>query len=111
METHTDPTPNGKVPPHVFDLVASSIPGGRKELAQMLGISVAAIGNWKERGEVPVRYCARIDTATGGRVSRRDLRPADWQDYWPDMAATNSEQKQPSSLDCQVMCAIGSEVV
>ncbi|MDP9902631.1 transcriptional regulator [Variovorax ginsengisoli] len=30
------------------------------------------------------QYCIAIERATGGSVTRRDLRPADWQDIWPE---------------------------
>lgn len=31
-------------------------------------------------------YCVAIERATGGAVTRRDLRPDDWQDIWPELA-------------------------
>jgi DNA-binding transcriptional regulator YdaS (Cro superfamily) len=31
-------------------------------------------------------YCLAIETATGGAVTRRDLRPGDWHRIWPDLA-------------------------
>jgi DNA-binding transcriptional regulator YdaS (Cro superfamily) len=94
--------------PHVFDLAASSLPGGRTELAKILGVSLAAVGNWKLRGAVPIEHCAQIELATGGRVSRRDLRPTDWHRIWPELATTdtNSEQKPAPALDGQAFGAM-----
>ena len=74
------------IPLHPVDL-ASSLAGGREKLARTLGISVAAVGNWKLRG-VPFEKCVAIERATQGAVTRRDLRPDDWQEIWPELAAS-----------------------
>ncbi len=34
---------------------------------------------------VPIKYCARIEKATAGQVTRRDLRPDDWHEIWPEL--------------------------
>lgn len=31
-------------------------------------------------------YCIAIERATKGAVTRRDLRPDDWHEYWPELA-------------------------
>lgn len=54
-------------------------------MAVLLGVSVAAIGNWKVRG-VPLGYCVPIEVATGGVIGRRDLRANDYLDVWPELA-------------------------
>lgn len=30
-------------------------------------------------------YCTRIEKATGGLVSRKDLHPNDWIEIWPEL--------------------------
>lgn len=40
---------------------------------------------------VPVECCTAVELRLG--VGRRDLRPDDWRDIWPELA--ESEQKQP----------------
>ena len=35
-------------------------------------------------------YCRAIETATGGAVTRRDLRPNDWHRIWPELAVDAS---------------------
>lgn len=69
---------------HPLDAAAHYV-GGRPTLAQMLGVSLGAIGNWKARG-MPIGPCLAIERATGGKVTRKDLRPVDWQDIWPEIA-------------------------
>ncbi|MBP7572597.1 MAG: helix-turn-helix domain-containing protein [Rhodoferax sp.] len=70
---------------HPLDVACREI-GGRLELANALGVTVAAIGNWKTRG-VPIEHCTAIEQRVNGKVSRRELRPDDWQKIWPELAA------------------------
>lgn len=39
-------------------------------------------------------YCWAIETATGGAVTRRDLRPNDWHRIWPELAAGASAESE-----------------
>lgn len=72
--------------PHPLD-VAAVLVGGRSVLAKALGVSVAAVGNWKTRGMVPIEHCPAIE-AMQKQITRRDLRPDDWQRIWPELATT-----------------------
>lgn len=66
--------------------------GGRAELARRLGITPVAVGQWVSTGAyaraIPPRQCIRIEALTGGRVTRRHLRPEDWRDFWPEFGET-----------------------
>ncbi len=67
--------------------------GSQTALAKAIGVTPQTVNQWV-RGirSVPVGKCLAIETKTGGAVKRRDLRPNDWADYWPDLAdqpATN----------------------
>jgi DNA-binding transcriptional regulator YdaS (Cro superfamily) len=73
---------------HPLD-VAARIVGGRDALGRLLGVSAAAIGNWKSRG-VPFEQCMPIERATLGVVTRRMLRADDWQIHWPELAGTQT---------------------
>ncbi len=64
---------------------ASEAAGGLNKLAAALGQSAQAVANWRARG-VPVVHCAAIEMVTGGAVTRRELRPDDWQRIWPELA-------------------------
>ena len=77
---------------HAID-TAARVVGSRVFLAEKLDVSVAAVGNWKQRG-VPIEHCAAIEAATNSIVTRRDLRPDDWQKIWPELAT-------PSQADTQ----------
>ena len=69
---------------HPID-AASQLVGGRNPLAKALNVTVAAIGNWKHRG-VPIEHCPKIESITKGLITRRALRPSDWQSIWPELA-------------------------
>ena len=47
---------------------------GLSRLARKLGVSRQAVDNWRHR-RVPPEYCIRIELATGGQVTRHELRP------------------------------------
>jgi DNA-binding transcriptional regulator YdaS (Cro superfamily) len=61
---------------------------GLSVASQRIGASPQAISNWIARGQVPIRLCGTVEAALEGRVSKRDLRPADWQIIWPDVRPT-----------------------
>jgi len=79
---------------HPVEAAVRLCPGGRAALAKLLNVTVAAIGNWKMRKSVPVEHCAQIEAATGGQVTRRDLRPNDWQQIWPELDTNSTDQGQ-----------------
>lgn len=59
--------------------------GTQQAFARALGIRSPSVTGWR-RGKVPAERCAAIEAATGGAVTRSDLRP----DLWPpaDAVAT-----------------------
>lgn len=60
------------------------------QLRAAIGVkSDAQIRQWQHgyADRIPSpEYCVAIERATGGRVTRRDLRPADWSRIWPELA-------------------------
>lgn len=89
MSTHTE---QNEVVEHPIDRAARKL-GGRAEMANRLGVKPSAIGNWKDRG-VPLEHCAAIELACGGIVTRRQLRPDDWQHIWPELATAPATEAQ-----------------
>lgn len=47
---------------------------GQSRLAAALGVEPMTISHWKRRG-IPADRCLEIERATGGEVTRADLRP------------------------------------
>lgn len=65
---------------------AVDIVGGLSQLASSVGISPSFAWQIKEgMRPCPVRTAVAIERATGGQVTRKDLRPNDWQDIWPEI--------------------------
>jgi DNA-binding transcriptional regulator YdaS (Cro superfamily) len=64
--------------------LASDAVGSATKLADLLGVSVQVVSNWKDRG-IPIERCVAIENATGGKVTRRELRPEDWRSIWPEL--------------------------
>ncbi|WP_369818686.1 transcriptional regulator [Acidovorax sp. Leaf160] len=66
--------------------------------------SDAQIRQWQhqyaERHPSPLN-CVAIEQATGGQVTRQDLRPHDWASIWPELAVDGSSpgpgERAPSS--------------
>jgi len=56
-------------------------------LAARLGVSQSMIWQWSTGYRpVPASRCLAIERATGGLVTRGDLRPHDCMNIWPDIA-------------------------
>lgn len=66
---------------------AAAIYGSQQAMARALGVTKAAVWQWKDVGrQVPAQHCAAIERDTSGAVTRRDLRPDDWHLFWPELA-------------------------
>lgn len=76
--------------PHPLDEAATCVEGGRSGLAEHLGVTPSAIGNWKRRG-VPIEHCWEIERLTNGKVTRKQLCPV-WQRIWPELAEDHGIQ-------------------
>ena len=48
--------------------------GGFAELARIVGVKPPAVHQWRESG-VPAGRCLAVEAATGGAITRYDLRP------------------------------------
>lgn len=66
---------------------AAEIAGSEKALADWLGVTKAAVWQWKQQGrKTPIAHCSVIEAKTHCAVTRRDLRPDDWHLIWPELA-------------------------
>lgn len=61
--------------------------GQKSELARAIGVPAILISQWSlGQRPVPPARCKAIEAATDGAVTCRDLRPDDWQKFWPELA-------------------------
>jgi DNA-binding transcriptional regulator YdaS (Cro superfamily) len=62
--------------------------GGTTAVAKLLNVKPPSVHGWRAAG-IPddklIRLAPILEKATGGVVSRRDLRPDDWQSIWPEL--------------------------
>jgi DNA-binding transcriptional regulator YdaS (Cro superfamily) len=65
--------------------------GSLGELALLIGASSNQVTNWRQRG-VPIEHCSAIEKATNGTVTRKQLRPNDWQKIWPELDSRKKKQ-------------------
>ena len=77
---------------------AAKLLGSQRALAIALGVAPVNVSQWlspaSAKGRpVPPKQCVRIEALTAGAVTRRELRPEDWRDIWPELA--DSDKKQP----------------
>ena len=66
--------------------------GKQSDIAKKIGVSCSYL-NQMVTGHrpIPVEYCARIEFATDGAVTRKELRPDDWQEIWPELVEQQHE--------------------
>jgi len=62
--------------------------GRGQELASAIGVPQSFVVKMaKGQKQVPAERCVAIERATAGVVTRRDLRPDDWREIWPELAS------------------------
>lgn len=71
--------------------LASLERGGSSRIAELLGISISYLSQLSTGAAAisPAR-CVAIEFATGGEVTRKDMRPDDWQSIWPELASAEA---------------------
>jgi DNA-binding transcriptional regulator YdaS (Cro superfamily) len=65
---------------------ACDLLGSQSALATALDLSVPTVNEWvKGIRPVPHRFMLTIEGLTDGKVSRRELAPDSWHEYWPEL--------------------------
>jgi DNA-binding transcriptional regulator YdaS (Cro superfamily) len=56
------------------------------DFARLIGVSPGLVYQWLEKiRPVSAEQCVAIEQATNGEVTRKDLRPDDWEKIWPEL--------------------------
>jgi DNA-binding transcriptional regulator YdaS (Cro superfamily) len=67
-------------------------------IAQAVGVTPPVVSDWVTgKKGIPLERCTAIERATGGAVTRKDLRPDDWQDHWPELSPALANTAQPAT--------------
>mgnify|MGYP003352363336 FL=1 len=69
---------------NIVDQIVASMDTSISGLARDLGLRRQNIQGWKTNG-IPARYCPQLEQMTGGKVSRKEMRPNDWMQFWPEL--------------------------
>lgn len=107
--------------PKMSSLILSSLPsamfptsselidklGGPAAVARMLGIKAPSVVAWRG-GRIPDDKLIRLAAACEklGIATRKQLRPDDWQEIWPELEASSTgsgRRKDDQPLPCAVM--------
>ena len=65
---------------------ACELMGGMNKLAKKLGLPPPVVSAWAAGTRpVPIIRCVEIEELTGGEVTRKQLRPDDWWQIWPEL--------------------------
>jgi len=65
---------------------AGPLMGGMTPLAQKRGVPVQVVSGWAAGTRPgPIIRCVEIEELTGGEVTRKQLRPDDWWQIWPEL--------------------------
>lgn len=79
---------------------AVQLMGGPVKAARELEIeNYQTVQSWESNG-VPVAWCVKVERLLKGGMTRPQLRPDDWECYWPELAASKptamKAHKKPS---------------
>lgn len=65
----------------------SSERGRLRLLCRQIGAYESDMSRWaRKQRPVPILWCIPIEEATGGQVTRKDLRPDDYAEIWTELA-------------------------
>jgi DNA-binding transcriptional regulator YdaS (Cro superfamily) len=69
-------------------------------MARHLGVTPQAVNEWKKgKRPLPLERCPDVERATNGVVTRKDLRPDDWQRIWPELANETPKRRKSDRAD------------
>lgn len=61
--------------------------GSVKNAANLLKITSPTLLAWRDNDNVkiPIKRCVQIEKLTKEAITRKDLRPDDWHEIWPEL--------------------------
>lgn len=67
--------------------------GRSLRLALHLGLPASFISNMASgKKPIPIQHMPAIERFTAGAVTRQQMRPDDWADIWPELAARRNKE-------------------
>ncbi len=53
---------------------------------ELLGVTQGMVNHWCNNLVPSPERCVAIEKATNGKVTRKNMRPDDWESIWPELA-------------------------
>lgn len=73
--------------------------GGAASLAKSIGISPSYLSQMASGAtNISPENAVKIEQATNGEVSRRELRPSDWAAIWPELTSQHLFAQRAQSV-------------
>lgn len=70
-------------------------------VAECVGVHPVMVSQWASGTKpIPIERCAAVERATSGEVTRRDLRPEDWHEHWPELVTPEHPSPQHQETAC-----------
>jgi DNA-binding transcriptional regulator YdaS (Cro superfamily) len=69
---------------NIVDKIVASMDTSISGLARDLGLRRQNVQGWKSNG-IPPKYCPQLEQMTGGKITRKEMRPEDWKCFWPEL--------------------------
>lgn len=67
-------------------------------LAQEIGAHIPDVSRWASKQRpVPEKFAVAVERATGGAVTRKELRPDDWHLIWPELTVSADPDNTPTT--------------
>jgi len=64
------------------------------KFSKRIGVPLPSISHWRHKKRpVPIEKALLIESATGGLVTRKELRPNDWSTIWPELLQQDKSAK------------------
>mgnify|MGYP001221279283 CR=1 FL=1 len=71
----------------IVDRVVAALKVTKVDFGKKIGVSKSVINSWRITG-IPPKYCNLIERMLSGTedpMTRKDLRPFDWKDKFPEL--------------------------
>lgn len=77
----------------LLDYINSLAPVGQEAFADECSTSLAYLRQVAYRNRLcREKLASKIEHASGGAVTRQELRPDDWKEIWPELAAREAKE-------------------
>lgn len=68
------------------EYLTNSPRGEAARIARAINDSKSNVSLWKDgKKSIPASKCKAIVAATNGQVTLKELKPKDWQKFWPEL--------------------------